>query len=462
MHVSEAVVTDFRNERRGRLLVVEDDAETRLAVSDLLRDLGHQVDAQSTAEAALERVFREDYDVVLTDMRMSGMSGLELCARLSREGPRVPVVLMTAFGDVNAAVDALHAGASDFIMKPFDVSELESALGRALARGDDRPERLPEPEVAHDWARLLVGSSAVMTALRGEIASAAKTRANVLITGESGTGKDVVARALHLADSKRGPFVTLSAASAPASLLESELFGSVRGAFTGAVEARNGLFRDADGGTLFIDEITDLAPELQAKLLRCLQQRAVRPLGDTREYPIDACIIAATSRDLDSLVTAGRFRADLAFRLEGLRLTLPPLRERGKDIDELVDHFLGRASERSGRELRITDAARRLLSSYDFPGNVRELEHRLEAAATLSPSGVIGVKDFPPALRTKARGAHLRPSGAATLEEIERAHIETALRRTRWNKARAARTLGIDRATLYRKLKRYGLGRHLV
>jgi two-component system response regulator HydG len=462
MHASEAVDTDFRNERRGRLLVVEDDTETRLAVSDLLRDLGHQVDAQSTAEAALERAFHEDYDVVLTDMRMSGMSGLELCARLSREGPRVPVVLMTAFGDVNAAVDALHAGASDFIMKPFDVSELESALGRALARGEDRPERLPEPEVAHDWARLLVGSSAVMTALRGEIASAAKTRANVLITGESGTGKDVVARALHLADSKRGPFVTLSAASAPASLLESELFGSVRGAFTGALEARNGLFRDADGGTLFIDEITDLAPELQAKLLRCLQQRAVRPLGDTREYPIDTCIIAATSLDLDSLVTAGRFRADLAFRLEGLRLTLPPLRERGKDIDELVDHFLARASERSGRELRITDAARRLLSSYDFPGNVRELEHRLEAAATLSPSGVIGVKDFPPALRTKARGAHLRPSGAATLEEIERAHIETALRRTRWNKARAARTLGIDRATLYRKLKRYGLGRHLV
>jgi DNA-binding NtrC family response regulator len=462
MQASEAVDTDVRNERRGRLLVVEDDAETRLAVSDLLRDLGHQVDAQSSAEAALERVFREDYDVVLTDMRMSGMSGLELCARLSREGPRVPVVLMTAFGDVNAAVDALHAGASDFIMKPFDVSELESALGRALARGDDRPERLPEPEVAHDWARLLVGSSAVMTALRGEIASAAQTRANVLITGESGTGKDVVARALHLADPKRGPFVTLSAASAPASLLESELFGSVRGAFTGALEARNGLFRDADGGTLFIDEITDLAPELQAKLLRCLQQRAVRPLGDTREHPIDACIIAATSRDLDSLVTAGRFRADLAFRLEGLRLTLPPLRERGKDIDELVDHFLARASERSGRELRITDAARRLLSSYDFPGNVRELEHRLEAAATLSPSGVIGVKDFPPALRTKARGAHLRPSGAATLEEIERAHIETALRRTRWNKARAARTLGIDRATLYRKLKRYGLGRHLV
>ncbi len=462
MLVSEAPGADFRSERRGRLLVVEDDADTRLAVSDLLRDLGHHVDAQPTAEAALERVFREDYDVVLTDIRMSGMSGLELCARLSREGPRVPVVMMTAFGDVSAAVDALHAGASDFITKPFDVSELESALNRALARGEGRPERLPEPEVATDWARLLVGSSPAMCALRSEIASAAKTRANVLITGESGTGKDIVARALHLADPRRGAFVTLSAASGPASLLESELFGSVRGAFTGAVEARNGLFRDADGGTLFIDEITDLAPELQAKLLRCLQQRAVRPLGDSREYPVDTCIIAATSRDLDSLVTAGRFRADLAFRLEGLRLTLPPLRERSHDIVELIDHFLARASERSGREIRITEAARRLLSSYDFPGNVRELEHRLEAAATLSPTGLIGVKDFPPALRTKARGAHLRPSGAATLEEIERAHIETALRRTRWNKARAARTLGIDRATLYRKLKRYGLGRHLA
>ena len=462
MSVSDITDARTRSERRGRLLVVEDDTETRLAVSDLLRDLGHQVDAHPTAEDALERVFREDYDLVLADIRMSGMSGLELCARLSREGPRLPVVMMTAFGDVGAAVDALHAGASDFITKPFDLEELESALNRALARGDERAERLPEPEVAADWARLLVGSSPVMSTLRAEIASAAKTRANVLIMGESGTGKDVVARALHLADPTRGPFVTLSAAAGPPSLLESELFGSVRGAFTGAVEARNGLFRDADGGTLFIDEVTDLAPELQAKLLRCLQQRAVRPLGDSREYPVDTCVIAATSRDLDSLVTAGRFRADLAFRLEGLRLTLPPLRERGKDLDELVDHFLARASERGGRELRITDAARRLLATYDFPGNVRELEHRLEAAATLSPTGVIGVKDFPPALRSKARGAQIRPSGAATLEEIERAHIETALRRMRWNKARAARVLGIDRATLYRKLKRYGLGRHLA
>lgn len=462
MPASEAVVAETDNDRRGRLLLVEDDTDTRLAVTDLLRDLGHHVDPQPNAEAALERVFHDDFDVVLTDMRMSGMSGLELCARLSREGPRLPVVLMTAFGDVNAAVDALHAGASDFIMKPFEVHELESALNRALSRGEERSERLPEPDVGADWARTLVGSSTVMNALRAEIASAANTRANVLITGESGTGKDVVARALHLADPKRGPFVTLSAASAPASLLESELFGSVRGAFTGAVEARNGLFRDADGGTLFIDEVTDLSLDLQAKLLRCLQQRAVRPLGDSREYPVDTCIVAATSHDLDSLVTAGRFRADLAFRLEGLRLTLPPLRDRGADLDELIDHFLAKASAKAGRELRITDAARRLLASYDFPGNVRELEHRLEAAVTLSPSGVVGVKDFPAALRTKARGAQLRPSGAATLEEIERAHIETALRRTRWNKARAARTLGIDRATLYRKLKRYGLGRHLV
>lgn len=462
MRLCEAIDDDHSQPRR-RLLLIEDDQETRLAVTDLLRDLGHHVDSEANAEAGLERVSHEDFDAVLTDIRMQGMSGLEFCARVAQDGPRVPVVLMTAYSDVGTAVDALHAGATDFITKPFDLDELESAIERVLSREDPtRPTRLAAPVIAPSWANLLVGSSAPMNKLRSEIAGAANTRANVLITGESGTGKDLVARAVHLADPERGPFVTLSAASGPATLLESELFGSVRGAFTGSVEARAGLFREAHGGTLFIDEVADLPPELQAKLLRCLQQHAVRPLGDSQEYPVDVCVIAATSRDLDALVAAGRFRADLAFRLEGLRLVLPPLREREGDLDQLIDHFLARASARGERKFGLTEAARRLLAGYDFPGNVRELENRLEAAMALSSTGIIGVKDIPALRRAKERRAKAGEAGALTLEEIERAHIETTLRRTRWNKAYAARTLGIDRATLYRKLKRYGLGRRSV
>jgi two-component system response regulator HydG len=462
MRLSEAIDVDH-SQRQRRLLLIEDDQETRLAVSDLLRDLGHHVDAEPTAEAALERVCHEDFDAVLTDVRMQGMSGIEFCARVAQDGPRVPVVLMTAFSDVSTAVDALHAGATDFITKPFDLEELESAIDRVLSREDPtRPLRLAAPVISPTWANLLVGTSAPMNKLRCEIAGAAKTRANVLITGETGTGKDLVARALHLADPTRGPFVALSAASGPATLLESELFGSVRGAFTGSTETRAGLFRDANGGTLFIDEVADLPLELQAKLLRSLQQRAVRPLGDSQEYPVDVCVIAATSRDLDALVVSGKFRADLAFRLEGLRLVLPPLREREGDLDQLIDHFLARASARTGQKVGLTDAARRVLAAHDFPGNVRELENRLEAALSFSSNGIIGVKDIPALRRSKERQAKPAEAATLTLEEIERAHIETTLRRTRWNKAYAARTLGIDRATLYRKLKRYGLGRRSV
>ncbi|HEX6271860.1 MAG TPA: sigma-54 dependent transcriptional regulator [Polyangiaceae bacterium] len=444
---------------RSRVLVVEDDDETRSALSDALEDLGHQVKSEPCAESALTALEHEDVDAVLTDVRMPGMGGIELCRRLSGDRPNVPVVVMTAYGDVDSAVGALRAGAFDFITKPFSVDGVAEVLDNALDRGRSAPpvQRLSSAEVADDSFHGLVGSSPAMRALHHQIGRAAATDSTVLVTGESGTGKELVARAIHRAsDRSGGPFVAVSCAAVPHEILEAELFGHEKGAFTGAVQARIGLFEQASGGTLFLDEIGDMPIDLQPKLLRVLQERRVRPLGASREVLLDTRIVAATNRDLEQAVRSGQFREDLHFRIKVLHLHLPPLRERERDVLELAQHFLPRTGDQMPS---LTPEAEQQLIGYDWPGNVRELENAMRAAVALASTGQIGLEELPTTVRTRRGPTVPATERPTTLEEVERRHIEIVLKAVGWNKARAARKLGIDRATLYRKLSRFGLDR---
>jgi DNA-binding NtrC family response regulator len=444
---------------RTRVLIVEDDDETRMALSDALEDLGHQVRSESCAERALSALEHDDVDAVLTDVRMPGMGGIELCRRLSGDRPNVPVVVMTAYGDVDSAVGALRAGAFDFITKPFSVDGVAEVLDHALDRGRSSTPvvRLASPEVADDSFHGLIGSSAVMRALHQQIGRAAATDSTVLITGESGTGKELVARAIHRASERSsGPFVAVSCAAVPHEILEAELFGHEKGAFTGAVQARIGLFEQATRGTLFLDEIGDMPLDLQPKLLRVLQERRVRPLGASREVLLDTRIVSATNRDLDQAVRSGQFREDLHFRIKVLHIHLPPLRERERDVLELAQHFLSRGGNTPPP---LSPEAEQQLLGHDWPGNVRELENAMHAATALATGNAIGLDELPTSVRTRRAPQSATVERPTTLEEVERRHIEIVLKAVGWNKARAARKLGIDRATLYRKLSRFGLDR---
>jgi len=448
-------------ERRVRVLIVEDDAEIRSAAHDALVDLGYDAYAEASAERALAVVHQHMPSVVLADVRMPGMSGIDFCRHLTGDWPQVPVVLMTAFGDVDTAVEALRAGAFDFITKPISFDHLKSTLERAIMEmpGDAPVVRLDDPNVPDGSFDGLIGSSEALRGIMERIARVAPTQATVLITGESGTGKELVARAVHRGSPRReGPFIALSCAAMPYELLEAELFGYRRGAFTGAAQSRDGLFQRAEGGTLFLDEIGDLPLALQPKLLRVLEERRVRPLGSSQEVPLDVRIVAATNRNLEQSVEQGQFREDLLYRLNVHHLHLPPLRERGDDVVELSRHFLARAARNGGRPCELTPDAEQLIRSHEWPGNVRELENSLSAALALAVDGVIGVAELPARLQSGAQRseppARVEP---ASLEEVERRHIQIVLRATGWNKALAARKLGIDRATLYRKLIRLGL-----
>jgi DNA-binding NtrC family response regulator len=454
---SEHLPTGTARDQRPTILIVEDDDEIRSSLEDVLSELGYRAHAEPSAEAALPMIHQFRPDAVVADVRMPGLSGIEFCQRLTGDGPHVPVVLMTAFGDVEMAVEALRAGAFDFITKPIALDQLTRVLERAISRRNTKTGivRLEDPEVPEGARHGLIGSSPELKALMERIARVAPTDATVLITGESGTGKELVARAVHGRSQRRtGPFVALSCAAMPFELLEAELFGHRRGAFTGAVEAREGLFQGAHGGTLFLDEIGDMPIDLQPKLLRVLEEPRVRPLGGSQEVAIDVRIVAATNRDLEQAVAQGQFREDLLFRLNVHHIQVPPLRERGGDVLELARHF----STRAGRTYQLTAEAERLLTAYSWPGNVRELENCLNAAAALANGNAIGVRELPARLQVQTPPPEqAAPEASASLEEVERRYIEVVLRATGWNKALAARKLGIDRATLYRKLLRLGL-----
>jgi DNA-binding NtrC family response regulator len=442
---------------KGSVLIVDDDRTFRFAMSKALRRLGFDVEEAESAEAALAPLSRPTPpDAVLLDLRMSGMDGLELLRR--RLSARSRFVVLTGHGTVQAAVEAMKLGAFSFLEKPVDAEVLAPLLEQAIA--DKRGARGAD---GRDYVPPLVGESPEIDAVRRFIERAGPTEETVALYGETGSGKEVVARHIHLASSRQGgPFVAFNGAAVAHELFESELFGHRRGAFTGATEDHPGLFREAHGGTLFIDELAELPQDSQAKLLRALETRMIRPVGEKREFAVDVRIIAATNRDLWAEVQAGRFREDLFFRLQVLPIVLPPLRKRQGDIVPLAEHLLTRL--KTGHSLDADTHA--VLTSYRWPGNVRELLNVLRRA-TLFAEGrtldgdlirrMIAASIFAHGGEERVSLVPSGPAGSTNLAEVERSHIERVLAEMGGNITRAATALGIDRRTLQRKLKGYGI-----
>jgi DNA-binding NtrC family response regulator len=430
---------------QARVLVVDDAAAMREIISRNLTALGHAVRVAADVPDALAALEAEPADLVVTDMRMPGADGLDLVRAVRERWPNTALVMVTGFATVGGAVEAMREGVSDYLAKPFSDEELEHAVRTALDR------RRPVPtDAAHTFG--MIGQSEAMGRVYRLIERAAGARVPVLITGESGTGKELVARAIHEGGPRRdGPFVPVNAAAIPEALFESELFGHAKGAFTGAGSARKGAFVAADGGTLLLDEVGELPALAQAKLLRVLQDQRIRPVGEDRERAVDVRIIAATNRDLEAMARAGEFRQDLFFRLHVLPIELPPLRERGGDIDVLLTAFLEDAAG-EGPAPRPSPEALDVLRRYAWPGNVRELRNVAERLVVLADGGTIELDDLPDAIRTAPARAS-ETTDNRPLRDVELEHIRAVLERAGGNKTRAAEILGIDRKSLREKLK---------
>ncbi|WP_455379468.1 sigma-54-dependent transcriptional regulator [Petrachloros mirabilis] len=446
-------------EEWGAILVVDDDADMREMILDMLKDRGHQVTIAGSGLDALRMLGEEDYAVVLTDLRMKGMQGMELLTEIKRNYPDINVILMTAFGSVETAVEAMKHGASDYLTKPVKKEELVRVIERVVREAALRREvnRLRK-EVHKEYSfHQILGKSKPMQAVFDLIKRVADSPTNVLITGESGTGKELVAKAIHFnSDRKDAPFIPVNCAAIPEQLLESELFGHMRGSFTDAKMDKRGLFEEAQKGTLFLDEISELPLMLQAKLLRAIQEKEIRRVGANKPVPVDVRIIAATNLNLGEEVKAKRFRDDLYYRLNVIEIKLPPLRDRREDIPLLVEAFLRKCGETRGKVVKgVSESALAMLLDYSWPGNVRELENVIERAVTLSRGEKIAPDDLPPSVQG-ARGDRRVLDEAAEktlpLHELEKEYIKKILEKMGGNKYQAAQTLGIDRKTLYRKL----------
>ncbi|MFT4975940.1 MAG: DNA-binding NtrC family response regulator [Myxococcota bacterium] len=449
------------------VLVVDDEASLRDIVRQELEDMGLFVLEAPDADAALGVLRGEEVDLVLTDVRMPGRSGTWLCDELSRLHPHIPVIVMTGYGSVSVAVEALRAGAYDFLSKPFKSEQLEAAIQRALETTRMRREirHLRRMLVNRRGYDRIIGQSAAMQAVFDLIDRVAQSSASVLIAGESGVGKELVARAIHNHSRfNSGPFVPVNCAALPPALVESELFGHERGSFSGAIKSRRGLIREAEGGTLFLDEIAELPLEVQPKLLRALQERRVRPVGADRDHPFHARVLAATHQDLSERIHSGAFRADLYYRLAVVVVPIPPLRERREDVPLLAEHFLDAIVEREeAPQLELSEATLGQLAAYDWPGNVRELHNAIEHAFMMAHGRErINADDLPLRAQGAAAAPSLLPAGAdapqlASLAAVTRRHIQTVLDALNGNKSQAARVLDIDRKTLRAKIKKYGL-----
>jgi DNA-binding NtrC family response regulator len=445
------------------VLLVDDDQSFCETLAIGLKKRGSSVTWHTSAKEALRALEEGDFDVVVTDLHMREMSGIELCERVAVNRPDVPVVVLTGFGSLDAAVSAIRAGAYDFISKPVEVDVLAISVDRAAKHRQLRAEvkRLRLEVERQPRSEDLLGSSPAMQRVQDLIGRVAPSDASVLVSGESGTGKELVARAVHK-NSRRstGPFVAINCAAVPEPLLESELFGHVKGAFTDAKDAHQGLFVQAKGGTLFLDEIGDMPIGLQPKLLRVLQERTVRPLGAKAEVPVDVRIVAASNRDLESAIEEKRFREDLYYRINVIHISLPPLRARGGDVLPLALHFVRGFAEQSGKNVKgFSKEVAEKLSAYAWPGNVRELQNSMERAVALARFEDICVDDLPEKIRDY-RFSHVviasnDPTDLVPLEEVERRYILRVLEAVAGNKTAAARVLGLERKTLYRKLERY-------
>ncbi|MBI4818217.1 MAG: sigma-54-dependent Fis family transcriptional regulator [Deltaproteobacteria bacterium] len=447
---------------KSRVLVVDDDADMCRMLEASLSRRGFSVSAFSDPARAFEEIRSADFDVAVTDLNMKGMNGFELCERILGDRPDVPVVVITAFGSMDSAIKAIRAGAYDFLPKPFETDALVVALERAIQHRVLRQEVKRLRAVVEQSQRFneIIGASPAMQATYALLDRISDSESPVLITGESGCGKELVARALH-ARSRRhsGPFVAVSCAAMPEALLESELFGHVRGAFTDAHVSRAGIFQKASGGTLFLDEIGELPLSLQPKLLRALQEKTIRPVGSDEEVPFDARIVTATNRDLETEVHEKTFRSDLFYRINVICVELPPLRSRGTDVLLLAHHFLEKYSRAAGKTIAgISSGAASKLLAYVWPGNVRELSNAIERAVAVAQYSEISVEDLPSKIRDHER-SHVvvvsdDPSDLVPLDTVEQQYIQRVVESTGGNKTLAAKILGLDRTTLYRKLER--------
>jgi DNA-binding NtrC family response regulator len=444
------------------ILIAEDEDLMRAILTRLLEEAGYRVAAAANAEDALERFASEDVAATLTDIRMARMDGLALLDHIKDIDPEALVIVMTAYSSVDSAVAALRKGAYDYITKPFVNEDLLQSVKNAIRQRElFRENRALRRELDRRYSfSEIIGTSPALQSVFRLVEKVASTNTNILIQGESGTGKELIARAIHH-NSQRAdrPFVAINCGALPETLLESELFGHTKGAFTGAVTNKLGLFRSAEGGTVLLDEVGEITPAMQVRLLRALQEHEVTPVGSSIPVNFDARIICATNRDIEREVTEGRFREDLFYRLNVIEIHLPPLRERREDIPLLVRNFITRTAREQGREEKaIEPAALSALINYAWPGNVRELQNAIERAFTLSGEA-IDLDSLPPRVRDAAgqrAGTIQDPDGLRpTLEEIERQHIFETLASVNQDKARAANILGIDLSTLYRKLKRY-------
>jgi two-component system, NtrC family, response regulator AtoC len=442
----------------ARILVVDDDQSSRELLARILTSAGHRVTALADGREAVAALDAGDPpDLVVSDIRMAEMDGLQVIDAFRERAPETPVILVTAFGNIDGALEAIRRGAADYLSKPYDVDAIKLVVARALQHRALAMENRTLRRGLRDRYRLenVVGRSEAMLQVYKTAARVASTDATVLIQGESGTGKELVARAIHTASPRAsGPFVAVDCGAIAEGVLESELFGHTRGAFTGAQAARRGLFEEAHHGTLFLDEIGDVGPNLQARLLRALQEGTIRRVGANDPINVDVRIVAATNRDMDAAVKQGTFRADLYYRLHVVSIRIPPLRERREDIPLLAEHFAQKHGRAEGSA--ISPEARELLVAYDWPGNVRELENAVARALALNPSGVVIPEDLPDAIRlAQAEPAPVPlppPGDRPTLAELERRYASQVLGETGGNKTRAAEILGIDRKTLYRIL----------
>ncbi len=452
----------------AKILVVDDDAVARDLLSEALKKEGYDVETFSSGEEAIARGRDGRVDLVLTDIRMGAVDGLTVLREFKRMTPDTAVVVLTAFGSLEGAIEAIKQGAYDYLAKPFKKEEIKLVVQRSLdhCRLVRENARIREELREKDEWSPMVGSSPAMLEVYKLVARVSEGKSTVLLQGESGTGKELIARAIHANSPRRDkPFVPVNCGALPDTLLESEMFGYEKGAFTGAVGTKTGLFESANGGTLFLDEIGELGQALQVKLLRVMQDHEVRRVGGTGSIKVDVRIIAATNRDLEQLVKDGKFRDDLFYRLNVVRITLPSLKERHEDIPMLAHHFLQKCGAGAPRAVRgFHPDTLVLLTRYRWPGNVRELENAIERAVSLSHGPLITPDDLPAAVcqavavsEQKIEGMEAGDSANLTLEEVEKRHLVRVLKETKGNKVKAAKILGIDRRTLYRMAERFGI-----
>ncbi|UCG52395.1 MAG: sigma-54-dependent Fis family transcriptional regulator [Candidatus Latescibacterota bacterium] len=447
-----------------RILIVDDEKSMCQFLSIMLRKEGYQITAVHSGKKALEQFKSSRFDLVITDIRMSGMDGIELLSEIKKMDQTIPVIIMTAYASQKTAIEAVNNGAFHYLIKQAKNEEIKMVIRNALDMKRVRAENmiLKRQLKKSSDLKTIIGKSEEMEKVFKLVDKVAETDSTILICGESGTGKELIARAIHFRSNRaNNPFVSINCGALPESLLESELFGHVKGSFTGAIRDKDGLFKVAQGGTFFLDEVGETSPTIQVKLLRVLQEREIIPVGGTNPIKVDVRLIAATNADLERAVGQDKFRADLYYRLNVIPVALPPLRRRKDDIPLLVSHFLKKFNDRldSKAQKAISKGAMDVLVNYSWPGNVRELENVIERAVILEETGEIQVESLPDKLRLREQSSQqlITDRAQVTLEELEKQYLLKVLEDTNWQKKRASSILGINASTLYRKIQRYGL-----